>query len=873
MTKNTLKVTEILDLTRLSIDSIFECSAISLTLNKIKYCIICLYRIPNLSRSDTNIFLSKLEESANIIFSKYPNSRVLYCGDFNIDFLCKTNNTTDLLDLFHSYCLYPAFNEPTHFQNNSSSAIDYMLLNFHDIILEKNLLNTGLSDHVGQKIVFEVFTPDNKHLYTFRSLSRKNILKFKMYLKSESWQSVFNSTTIDDKYEIFNNILHSYYDLSFNFVTKNLDIKNKDWITTGIKISSIRLKELFVYQKNNIIEKEHYKRYKKIYNKVIRQAKKMYLDNLIINSANKSRTVWKVINGAVKNVATDKTNSDMEIRGKLITDKKIISNEFNNFFINLPKSLVTPQNMTNNINNTIRTPTIDKSIQLEPVTISEVIDTINNLKNSKATGPDDFSIKIIKQCANELAKPLCHLVNECFNNGKFPNLLKISKIIPLPKKGDGNLLNNYRPIALLSVFSKIFEKLLSKRIVFFLESNELYSPNQHGFRDNRSTISALTDILHFIYRNLDEGKKVMAIFIDLSKAFDCVNHDILLNNIEHYGLRGNCKNLLSSYLENRKQFVSYFGECSEELPVDIGVPQGSVLGPLLFLLYINELDSTLSIFSSIFADDITILSGVNNLEILISELNSNLFSLNQYFIGKNLVMNQEKTFSMQFHPVGANYLSSPLLKLNGKSVQQVTTFKILGIHIDFSLNWKAHVNFIFNKCASNCFALKRLRQIASSTTVKIFYYSNMESRFRYGIIFWGNSTSSNRVFVLQKRAIRCMFGLNFRDSCKRIFIEQKILTLPCLYILEILKFVKKNSSKFNHLNEYHNYSTRHGLNLQHGIHRLELYKSNPYYIGSVLYNKLSSDLKNIASVKRFVTTVKKYLVSKAFYSVDEYLIS
>lgn len=868
LTKNYLKSKEITQLVNLSVDKVFECSAVEIKINNILYCVVCLYRTPD---SDSNIFLSKLEETLIFILNKFHISQTIICGDFNIDFLSKDRDTLYLNDLINSYCIYSVFDEPTRTINNSSSAIDYILTSFNDIIIYKNILNTGLSDHSGQKIIIDVNTPEITNTYRFRSFSKNNILKFKESLNMEMWGNVYNSETVENKYTAFHNILHCNYDLCFKFVSKNLDFdNNNNWITAGIKISSIHLRELFILQKNGIIQSEHYKRYKKIYNRVIRQAKKLYFDNIIKNSANKSKTVWKIINGSIKNNINNQTiNStpEFEINDQLITDKPKIVNEINSYFVNLPNSLKPPQC------NIIETTTTlnEKSIYLEPVTAAEIIDTINNLKDSNSVGPDDISIKVVKLCAQQIAEPLAHIINECFSEGTFPSFLKLSKIIPLYKKGDRTKICNYRPIAILSVFSKIFEKLLAKRIKNFLESCNILSPNQHGFREQHSTITALINILDFIYKHLDQGHKILGLFIDLSKAFDLVDHDILLNNIECYGIRGLCSKLLKSYLYNRKQFVDFVGTRSKELPIDIGVPQGSVLGPLLFILYTNDLDNCLSTFYSAFADDISIVASEKLLVDSIDKLNTNLCSIAQYLNNKKLVMNQEKTVFMQFHPIGKNYTSSILIKQNNKSIQQVTSHKVLGIHIDHSLDWKTHVSYVCNKCASNCFALKRLRHMASTDTLKIYYFSNLESRFRYGIIFWGYSTSAYRVFVLQKRAIRSMFGLYARQSCKETFVDSKILTLPSLYIFEILKFVKKNMNDFNRQNSYHNYSTRHGSNLQYDLHRLELYKYNPYYMGSMLYNKLCDNIKSIVSVKKFISTVKTFLVSNAFYSVEEFL--
>lgn len=868
LTKNSLISNEVVQIVNLSVDKAFECSAVEIKINHILYCIICVYKTPD---SDTNVFMSKLEEVFNILISKNYFPHIIVCGDFNINFLSNCTDTLNLKDLVNSYCLHSVFEEPTRTTNKGGSAIDYILTNLDMKILHKRILNSGLSDHSGQKIIIDMNTPQKIDSYTFRSFSKNNISNFKETLNTVTWYEVYKSQTVEMKFTAFHNLLHYHYDKCFKFVSKNLNLENeKNWITVGIKVSSVHLKELYTLEKNGIIHKEYYNKYKNIYNRVIRQAKKMYFDDIIKNSANISKTVWKVINQSIKNDCNHSKlgkGFEIEIKNQLVANKSIIANEFNSFFINLPKFLAKSES---NIN--VSAPSeIDQSIYLEPVTISEMIATINSLKETNSVGPDDISVKIIKLCAHQLAEPLTHIINECFREGTFPSFLKLSKVIPLYKKGDHKEISNYRPISILSVFSKIFEKILAKRLKTFLDNCNILSPSQHGFREGRSTISALINILDFIYKNLDQGNKVAALFIDLSKAFDCVDHDVLLKKIECYGLRGKCSKLLKSYLANRKQFVDFLGTRSKELTVDIGVPQGSVLGPLLFILYTNDLVNSLSTFYTAFADDVSIIVSDKQIEKLTDKLNTNLLCLNQYFENSKLTMNQDKTFIMQFHPVSKKYISSLLIRYKSKSIQQVISHKVLGIHLDLSLDWKSHVSYVCKNCASNCFALKRLHYISSINTVKMFYFSNLESRIRYGIIFWGYSTSVNRVFVLQKRAIRCMFGLRFRESCKTMFIQHKILTLPCLFIYETLKFVKENLDKFNFQNTFHDYPTRHGSDLQYDVHRLQLYKSNPYYIGSVLYNKLKDNVKNIQSTKKFLSTVKSFLVSNAFYSVEEFL--
>lgn len=867
LAKKILHIRPITEIMSLNTEKVFEAVGVKLHIKDNDICILCIYRSPN---NDVNTFLTKFEECLNIISDKYPFSKIICCGDFNINFLVDSKEKTDLIDLTNSFYLATALSEPTRITRISTTAIDYVFTNFNDKLTDRKVIHNGLSDHSAQKISFPLVNNVNTETYKSRSFSKKNIQKFIDHLKTEQWFNVCNGNNldVDTIFENFIKTLDYYYNISFKYVTKNKRNyrTNKNWITNGIKISSKRLKDLSTQLKRGFIDINFYKKYKSIYRRVIREAKKMHYDTKILNAENKSKMVWDIINSTIKN-QSNTTQCTISVNDAEITDKKEIANTFNDHFVNLPK-LLSNNNRTVNLNTIAQ---VEQSIFLEPVVESEVVNVINNLKNSSSSGADNYSTSLIKKCSVYLAKPLCYIINSCFNEGSFPNILKLSKIICLFKKGDPKSILNYRPISLLSVFSKIIEKILAKRITTFLENNNILSNSQHGFREKRSTLSALCGILDFIYKQLDKNNKVMAVFIDLTKAFDCVDHEILLKKLNIYGLRGNCHKLLKNYLSSRKQFVHFLGENSVELPIEIGVPQGSVLGPLLFLLYCNDVSSILNIYHCEFADDMTLLASDNNIDVVSQNLSANLSSLLKYFSSANLNMNQDKTFSLQFHPQAANYTSSPLIKINGKSVQQVKSFKLLGLFLDLSLNWKDHVSYICNKTAKHCFALKRLHHITSKYVSKAFYHSSFESVIRYGIICWGNSTEATRIFILQKRAIRCMFGLKFRETCKPIFIKEKIFTLPCLFILESLKFVKNNISSFNFQNLHHEYNTRHGHNLQYDMHRMELYKSNPYYTGAVLYNKLPDRFKECSS-KKFIKMVKDVLLTHAFYSVNEFMM-
>ena len=375
--------------------------------------------------------------------------------------------------------------------------------------------------------------------------------------------------------------------------------------------------------------------------------------------------------------------------------------------------------------------------------------------------------------------------------GIFPDLLKISKVVPVYKKDDNTNLSNYRPISLLPSMSKIFEKVILEQLFTYLDDNNLIHRYQYGFRKHHSTEYAALHIVDYVYYKLDLKKIPINLYLDLSKAFDSLLHEILLKKLQHYGICGAAINLMASYLKNRKQFVQFEGYKSDMKAICNGVPQGSILGPLLFLVYINDFPNASKVFNFLmYADDTTLYCCLEDIKSDNKEqvLNNELQRVHSWLNANKLSLNVRKTKYMIFRKYKNNDIGELNLRISNDTIEHVNEFNFLGLHLNSKLNWDTHVNIVEKRISRAVGLIRKLQLIFPRTILLSIYNALILPHINYCLLSWGSGTAAKGIFLQQKRAIRAISSAGYKAHTEPLFKIYKILKLEDVYNYRLLVF-------------------------------------------------------------------------------------
>jgi hypothetical protein len=865
--------------------------AIEIIKTNYKATIIAIYN-PHVSNTDN--FLVDFE---NCLDSNTSTNPLIVAGDFNVDRLKPKNyQTRKVFDLCQLYGLI-ACNRiyPTRVTESTATLIDQIFVN--DIALKYTVHNVAcdISDHNLLILIVENSPPNTLKQKCKRNNIEKDSNRIETKMENINFRLVnryfqrnlhsLNETDIDTCYSDLLNYINNGIKSSQVYPEKrkpNHTICNKSntapWLTSKllllIKRKDILFNKTKKYPHNHLIREEYIK-LRNIITQEKRTLKSNYFGNKLLQAKNDSKKFWRTINEMITNKnENNKTKSNilsLSYNNQIIPSNDI-PHVLNSYFSNIGNQLdlKIPKHNSNAIELNCLTSTSNPihSFFLDPVTPKEIITYINSLKNKNNKSRDAISVNFLKKCKNSLA--LADFINQSFILGTVPKQLKTARVVPVFKKGDRTKPENYRPISILPVVSKLVEKSVKVRLLQFLNKKNFFYKHQYGFRKGSSTLSAAIDIITNLENYLDNNNLASAIILDLQKAFDTVNHKILLKKLESAGIRGQPLKWFENYLNCRTQYVNINGIDSTEQLVRCGVPQGSVLGPILFLIYINDI-SHLSLrgIPTLFADDTSVFYSSSHVEELIHNMEHDLKIL-KYWLQKNrLSINIAKTTFIIFRKPSSTIILPKKLAFQNEYIGRVASCKFLGLKMNEHLTWDDHVDDVLKGLTPLIGILYRFRNQLPVNYIKSLYYALIYSRLTYLVPIWGNCKKNKlkEIQTVQNKAIKSLYGYHHLTPTRTIYRDTQLMPftlikifLSDLYMYNVINVGILNNLNITFNNAHHEHNTRQRDNLFVAHNKTHTYGNsglkNTLYKN---YNSLPLLVKQSKRKLEFKSKLKSYL--------------
>lgn len=841
-----------------------------------------IYRIPNSNEAQS---VSRYEDILNKLQNYKHN--IIIGTDQNFDYLKidKHKPTEDLFNIFISHGLVPAITKPTRITHSSATLIDNLYITsktkseFHT-----GIICTDISDHLPIIIFIGKINKSNKVLNTTltkREINSQTLESISKHIENINWRTLEDMNT-NEAYDHFSEKIKdviNHYAPEKTIKISAKSIIRDPWMTKGLITSSKKLNKLYKKSIGHNKQHPHYMKYIKFrnsYNTLKRLTKQNYYNELFSKFSQDSRKTWSVINTLIgRNNNKTSISDSFKINNISNTNNKEIANGFADYFTNIgmdyaqaiPKSKHSETHYMKNRNN--------NNMFMAPTDIYEIGQIIDQLKRKQSTGHDNISTAFVKDVKNSILAPLTTLINKSIETGIVPDSLKLAKVVPIYKAKDKELFNNYRPISLLPAFSKIFEKIVHKRVYNFMLTQSKFYKSQYGFRHQHSTIHAVHEFIDDASTALEARKHTMGVFLDLSKAFDTIDHSILINKLEWYGIRGIALDWFKNYLHGRTQYVQFKTEKSNTLSIPCGVPQGSVLGPLLFIIYSNDLPNCISSSTNtiLFADDTTIYTSSTDIKISFQLLNKELESLAEWFKTNKLSLNVSKTHYIIINPPQTNTPNNLLLQIGNDIIEKKSHIKFLGLTIDNKLDWKEHVVFVRNKISSSIYAINKVKHFMNRTHLLTLYYSLVYPYLDYGITLWGSTcqTYLNKIIVMQKRAVRIISGSTYNCHSDPLFKRLNILKLNDIYELKVAKHmyaIHHNSlplalrNMFVINRDIHTHQTRNRHNPHVTIRRTNVSSNTIRHKGPAVWYSIAENIKSKLTIKSFTRNLRGVMLGK-----------
>ena len=869
----------------------FESLCIELKTNSSSLIVLSGYRAPN------NSEVEFIKEYTELLVKIKKTGRKSIIGlDHNLDLLkCDIHKKSqEFLELNIDSNLSPCITKPTRITHQTATLIDNV---FGSLDLQQkcisNIIIEDISDHLPCLCVFrDIHSTKKASKKTLsRKLNEKKLEAIASALDNIDWHDLLNLKKCESQYSILHEQILQCFDKHAPLRPTNSKVEKcrEPWLTTGI-IKCIR-KQKELYRKSIRVDNlnvttgnvKRYNEYKTVLQRVKRHCKRAYFQQKCVDLKNNTKKLWQLINNMVKQ-SDNKQNliPAMTINGIKEYDSNRIANELGHFFAEIGSKLAsktaTPKTKINDYIGKIQNN--EKSLYLYPTNEPEIRKLLRELPNKTSAGHDGISNISLKALGKSLGKPLQIVFNNSLKEGVVPNLMKLADVVPLYKSKAQDVPTNYRPISLLITISKLLEKIVYKRTYGFLEKYHILYKSQYGFRKHRSCEQAICELIGEVIKGKEQGMYTAAIFLDLSKAFDSLDHTILLQKLERYGIRGHTNKWFANYLKDRKLRVKCNTEFetvySDYYSTEFGTPQGSCLGPLLFLLFANDLYLNLDHCKCIlFADDTTIYFTHRNKRYLEWCLQEDIKNINDWFKANKLTLNVDKSVCMIFNNNKKNKASLSIT-IDGSTLPVVTTTKFLGIWLDVDLNWQTHLKNLRLKLLRNIHLLKKTKNLLDIATKRCIYYAHIHSHIAYGIIVWGNMLSKCHLNKLQKLQNNCIKEILKRKININDYRLLKMLRISELIKLENIKLAYRTKhsqlpekvqtacrtdSRNSTLVKAHRYNTRQKLELNLPRASTTMYKNSFLFQSTVDYQKLPLEIKKISQYASFVRKGKEFLLS------------
>ena len=834
----------------------------------------CLYRHPK-------ALAQSFDYISNVLQCISLRDKPFYVlGDFNDNFMHANSKVKQIV---LNAQLTQLINKPTRITPTSATLLDIAATNKPESALVADSIPCHVGDHELITVTVDLKKPKPQpSIKTFRQLKNYSPEKFRCLLNDEihNLNIIFTTDNVDTQVHIFNEIFTKCLDSCAPIVTKELTRPFAPWITDDLKAlmqERNNVQQNLKRDRNNLSLQDRYKTLKKQVRKILRQTKSEYYNNKLEENRGDSATTWSILRELVPNNKNKSnpisTKDESEILRKV--------EEYNTFFANVGKS--TFEKSQQNVRSSETTPLRDNNhrccpnastkFRPQPVDNDTIILAIKHMKNTHSFGSDKIPLRFIRDALPIIITYLTCIFNTSVVTGVMPTAWKHSIIVPIFKSGDADVPSNYRPISLLPILSKILEKIITSQLTQYLESQQLLSNTQHGFRRSLSTETALQTLTNKLFDNIDKHKISLITLCDLSKAFDSVSHDILIKkfsnlNIDSYWFH--------SYLGGRTQSVRLGNYMSEKCNIAYGVPQGSVLGPILFLIYVNDLSLTTTDCLVIqYADDTQFIhtGTIENIQDLIKKSETTLSKIKEYFHLNGLMLNTSKTQCMfvgsRFHI--AQIPRDTCIQVDNTSIVPSTSIKNLGVYFDSYMQFDTHITHICKKSVGNIMFINRIKDNFSKGARIIVIQSLVLSIMNYCIKIWGSTclTQLQRVQKVQNFAAKVALGGAKYDHVTPFLRELKWLRVKDKYTYElglsVYNIINKNVpswlSSLPTRGETRSRNTRQEHQLHVPSTRTHMAARSLLVSGPVLWNSLPDSIRNSKSLPTFKKELKNYLLS------------